>query len=93
MATTSRLAACSPVDRLDAQLREVGQRVGARAPERRRDEDEQEQVAGRPPDRQPEHVDAAGEDEPGDAEERGGREYSPLIADALSTGPTTREAT
>jgi hypothetical protein len=63
--------------RLDAQLGEVGQRVGARAPERRGDEYEQQQVARRPPDRQPEHVDTAGEDEAGDAEERGGREVLP----------------
>ncbi len=66
-------------DGLEPQLGEVGQRVGARPAQRRGDEDEQQEVARGPADRQPQHVHAAGQDEPGDPEERCGREV--LAAD------------
>ena len=65
-----------PADRGRAQpdLGEVGQRVRAAAPQRGGHQREQDQVAGGVADRVPEHVEAEGEDEPGDAEEgRGGQ--------------------
>ena len=55
--------------RAEPGLGEVGQRVGARAAHRGRDDDEQHEVAQGVADRQPEHVDALVVDEPGDAEE------------------------
>ena len=65
--------------RLEPGLGEVGQRVGAGAAQRRGDEHEQHEVAGGVADREPEHVGAVGEDQPGDAEERRGGEV--LAAD------------
>jgi hypothetical protein len=57
--------------RLEPDLREVGQRVGAAASQRRRHHGEQDQVAGGVADRVPERVVAVGQDQPGDAQERG----------------------
>ncbi len=60
-------------------LREVGQRVRPAAPQRRGDQRQQHQVARGVADRVPQHVEPVGEDQPGDAEERCGREV--LAAD------------
>ncbi len=58
-------------------LGEVRQRVRAGAAQRRRDECEEDQVARGVPDRVPEDVDAEGEDEARDAEERRRRQVLP----------------
>ena len=64
---------------LEPGLGEVRQRVGAGPAQRGGDEDEQHEVAHRVADGEPQHVGAEGVDQPGDAEERGGREV--LAAD------------
>ena len=58
-------------------LGEVGQRVGARATQRSGDEHQQDEVAGGPADRVPEHLRAEGQQQAGDAEEGGGGEVLP----------------
>ena len=57
---------------LDAELGEVGKRVGAGAAQGCGDEHQQQEVAGRPADRVPQHVDAARQHQTGDAQERRG---------------------
>ena len=65
--------------RAEPPLGEVGQRVGARAAQRRGHQDQQDEVADGVADRVPQRVHALVVDEPGDAEEGGGREV--LAAD------------
>ena len=67
------------VARLQAGLGEVGERVGARSPQRSGDEDQEHDVADGVADGEPEHVGAERVDEAGDAEERRGGEV--LAAD------------
>ena len=70
---------------LEAVLGEVRQRVGPRPAQRGRDEDEQHEVADRVAHRQPQAVRAVGPQEPGHAEEAGGREV--LAGDGGGVAP------
>ncbi len=65
--------------RLQSRVGEVGQRVRPGAAQRSGDEHEQHEVAGCVAHGEPEHLDALGGDEPGDAEEGGRRQV--LAAD------------
>ena len=60
--------------RAQPRLGEVGDRVGAEAAQRRGDEQQQREVAGGEPQRQPERARAELHLQPGDAEERGRRQ-------------------
>ena len=71
--------------RAEPSLGEVGQRIGAAAAQRRSDEHQQHEVAGRPADRVPEHLGAGGEHQRGDPEEGGGGEV--LAADRAPVEP------
>ena len=63
--------------RAEPQLGEVGQRVGARAAQRGGDQGEQQQVADRVADGEPQRVGPLDEHEPGDAEEARRRQVLP----------------
>ncbi len=76
--------------RLEARLGEVGDRVGARAAQRRRDEQQQHQVAARVADREPQGGRAGQQDEPRDPEERCRREV--LAADRRGVPPRAHGA-
>ena len=76
--------------RLEPRLGEVGDRVGARAPQRRRHEQQQHEVPGGVADREPQGVGPGEQDEPGDAEERRRREV--LAADRRGVPPRAHGA-